>query len=67
MPLVIQPALENNGLCRPLETLQTIMDLDWESHGLCKECVRDKREEWKKEQTAVWEKMDYWLGLVGKQ
>ncbi|OCH92256.1 hypothetical protein OBBRIDRAFT_751737 [Obba rivulosa] len=63
MPLVIQPALEGSGLCRPLETLQTIMDLDWAAHGLCADCVRDKREEWKGEQQAVWDAMDDWLGL----
>ncbi|KAK7686696.1 hypothetical protein QCA50_010296 [Cerrena zonata] len=63
MPLVIQPALENNGLCKPIETLQTIIDLDWKVQGLCEECVKDKREEWKGEQQVVWNKMDGWLGL----
>ncbi|KAI0934922.1 hypothetical protein AcV5_006610 [Taiwanofungus camphoratus] len=67
MPLVITPALTNNGLCRPLETLQAIIELDWQAHGLCQECVLDKREEWRGEQRVVWEKMDEWLGLVGKQ
>ncbi|TFY52228.1 hypothetical protein EVJ58_g10135 [Rhodofomes roseus] len=67
MPLVIQPALENSGLCRPLETLQTIIDLDWKAQGVCEECVRDKREEWKEEQGTVWEKMNGWLGLSEKQ
>ncbi|KAH9917579.1 uncharacterized protein B0H18DRAFT_1033756, partial [Fomitopsis serialis] len=56
MPLVIQPALENSGLCRPIETLQTIIDLDWKAQGLCDECVSEKREEWRDEQRAVWEK-----------
>lgn len=63
MPLVIQPALENNGLCRPIETLQAIIDLDWGKHGLCMECVANKREEWKGEQEIVWNKLDDWLGL----
>lgn len=63
MPLVIQPALENNGLCKPIETLQTIIDLDWKVQGLCEECVEDKREEWRGEQKDVWDKMDIWLGL----
>lgn len=63
MPLVIQPAFENNGLCKPIETLQAIIDLDWTTHGLCQECVIAKREEWKEEQETVWKKMDGWLGL----
>ncbi|OBZ69284.1 hypothetical protein A0H81_10882 [Grifola frondosa] len=67
MPLVIQPALESNGLCCPLETLQTIIELDWAAHGLCAECVKDKREEWRGEQQDVWDKMDEWLGLNSKK
>ncbi|CCM05135.1 uncharacterized protein FIBRA_07343 [Fibroporia radiculosa] len=66
MPLVIQPALESSGLCRPLETLQTIIELDWAAHGLCEECVRDKREEWRGEQKAIWDRMDGWLALTVK-
>lgn len=66
MPLVITPALANNGLCHPLETLQTIMDLDWAAEELCEECVREKRAEWRDEQRTVWERMDGWLGLEGK-
>lgn len=63
MPLVIQPALENSGLCRPLETLQTVIDLDWKAHGMCDECVKEKREEWCDEQRAIWRKLDGWLGF----
>ncbi|KAH9952039.1 hypothetical protein B0H21DRAFT_775595 [Amylocystis lapponica] len=66
MPRVIAPALASDGLCRPLETLETIIALDWAAHGLCADCVRDKREEWREEQRAFWDKMDEWLGLVGK-
>lgn len=65
MPLVIQPALECSGLCRPIETLQTIIDLDWGAQGVCAECVQEKREEWRAEQRTVWERMDKWLGLTG--
>ena len=43
MPLVIQTALEDNGLCRPLETLERIIAIDWENEGLCAECVKEKR------------------------
>ena len=63
MPLVIQPALEDNGLCRPLETLDRIIAIDWATEGLCAECVRDKTEEWRGEQRDVWARMDDWLRL----
>ena len=61
MPLVIQPALDDNGLCRPLETLDRIIGIDWAAEGLCAECVREKTGEWRGEQRAVWEAMDRWL------
>ncbi|KAJ8472470.1 hypothetical protein ONZ51_g8496 [Trametes cubensis] len=61
MPLVIQPALDDNGLCRPLETLERIIGIDWAAEGLCADCVRDKTEEWRNEQRDVWERMDGWL------
>lgn len=63
MPLVIQPALINSGLCRPIETLKEIIDLDWDSHGVCESCVVDKREEWRAEQRTMWVKLDDWIGL----
>lgn len=66
MPLVITPALSNNGLCRPLETLETIIKLDWRAQGICEECVKEKTEEWRGEQKVVWENMDGWLGLTGE-
>ena len=61
MPLVIQTALEDNGLCRPLETLERIIAIDWENEGLCAECVKEKREEWRGVQRDVWARMDEWL------
>ncbi|TBU39663.1 hypothetical protein BD309DRAFT_969200 [Dichomitus squalens] len=61
MPLVIQPALDDNGLCRPLETLERIIAIDWVAEGLCPECVKEKTEEWRGEQRDVWGKMDKWL------
>ncbi|KAI0672630.1 hypothetical protein C8Q78DRAFT_1020489 [Trametes maxima] len=61
MPLVIQPALDDNGLCRPLETLERIIAIDWAAEGLCGECVQGKREEWRGEQRDVWERIDGWL------
>ncbi|KAI0808016.1 hypothetical protein C8Q74DRAFT_108439 [Fomes fomentarius] len=61
MPLVIQPALDDNGLCRPLETLDRIIAIDWAKEGLCAECVKDKTEEWRAEQRDMWAKIDEWL------
>lgn len=61
MPLVIQPALDENGLCRPLETLERIIATNWAAEGLCPDCVKDKTEEWRGEQRVVWERMDEWL------
>ena len=60
---VIGPALANNGLCRPVETLRDIQDIRWEDKGLCTECCREKRGEWEEEVRVVWDKVDEWLGL----
>jgi hypothetical protein len=61
MSLVIQPALENDGVYKPLETLQYIKDIDWPKFGLCAHCVIAKQAEWTREQVDVWEKMDGWI------
>ncbi|KAI0744062.1 hypothetical protein C8Q80DRAFT_1184827 [Daedaleopsis nitida] len=61
MTLVIGPALEDNGLCRPLETLDRIIGIDWAAEGVCTECVRDKTDEWRAEQREVWARIDDWL------
>ena len=61
MQLVIQPAIENDGVYKPLETLQSIIDIDWGYHGLCSSCVVEKRAEWRKEQEDIWEKIDNWI------
>jgi hypothetical protein len=61
MPLVIQPAIENDGVYKPLETLQYIIDIDWGKHGLCASCVVEKRAEWKKEQEGIWKNVDDWI------
>jgi len=61
--LVIQPALVNGGVYKPLEALQDVIDIDWGKHGLCISCVLEKRDEWRREQEIVWEKMDQWTGL----
>ncbi|KAF9486079.1 hypothetical protein BDN70DRAFT_870594 [Pholiota conissans] len=61
MTLVIQPALENDGVYKPLETLQRIKEIDWEAHGLCPSCVAEKIEEWTQEQRTIWDLIDSWL------
>lgn len=63
MSLVIEPALDNGGVYKPLETLQDIIDICWDEHGLCATCVNEKRDEWHREQQNVWEKVDGWLDV----
>lgn len=63
MTLVIQPGLENDGVYKPLETLELIKSINWNEHGLCSSCVVEKREEWTEEQNVVWKRMDDWLGM----
>ncbi|KDQ33143.1 hypothetical protein PLEOSDRAFT_1099122 [Pleurotus ostreatus PC15] len=63
MNLVIQPAIEDDGVCKPLETLERIKGVDWAAHGLCAECVREKRAEWNDEQVLIWNLMDEWLAV----
>jgi len=65
MGLVIQPALECDGVYKPLETLEKMRTVDWRKEGLCESCVKEKREEWRGEQGDVWRRMDGWLGLDG--
>ena len=64
MKLVIQPALDNDGVYKPLETLERMKSIDWDQEGLCPSCVMEKREEWSEEQRTVWKLMDSWLGLT---
>jgi hypothetical protein len=63
MSLVIEPALDNGGVYKPLETLQDIIDIGWDKHGLCASCVNEKRDEWRREQQNVWAKMDQWTSV----
>ena len=61
MTSVIGPALADptGGVSAPIEALQKICEIDWKELGLCEECVRDKREEWKGEVVyPIWEKME---------
>ena len=64
MPLVIQPALNDDGVYKPLETLERMKSIDWGKEGLCPSCVVEKREEWSEEQRVVWRLMDNWLALT---
>ncbi|KAG6865149.1 hypothetical protein C0991_004831 [Blastosporella zonata] len=40
MSLVIQPAIEDDGVYKPLETLERIKSIDWAKAGLCKAAGR---------------------------
>jgi hypothetical protein len=64
MQLVIQPALDNDGVYKPLETLERMKSIDWDNEGLCPSCVMEKGEEWSEEQRTVWRLMDSWLELT---
>lgn len=61
MPLVIKPALEQDGVYKPLETIERIIDINWKSYGLCKTCTEEKRAEWRVDQDDIWAKIDSWL------
>ncbi|KAG6819437.1 hypothetical protein H0H93_011864 [Arthromyces matolae] len=63
MSLVIQPAIDDHGVSRPLETLERIKGINWASEGLCESCVDEKREEWTQEQQHIWNSMDTWLEI----
>ncbi|KAF8163790.1 hypothetical protein B0H34DRAFT_781365 [Crassisporium funariophilum] len=64
MTLVIQPALNDDGVYKPLETLERMKSIDWGNEGLCSSCVAEKREEWSEEQRNLWRLMDSWLGIT---
>jgi hypothetical protein len=66
MAFVIQPALESDGVYKPLETLEKMKNVDWAKNGLCHSCVREKREEWSGEQELIWKRVDDWLDLRSK-
>jgi len=59
MSVVIQPALQNGGVYKPLETLQNIIDIGWGKLGLCLSCVTEKRAEWTREQEGIWGKKGF--------
>jgi hypothetical protein len=63
MKLVIQPAIDDEGVYKPLETLERIKHIDWVKTGLCSACVLEKNAEWTEEQETIWRLMDRWLDL----
>ncbi|KAJ6531883.1 hypothetical protein B0H19DRAFT_1189089 [Mycena capillaripes] len=63
MTLVIKPAIDDEGVYKPLETLERIKHVDWAKAGLCSACVLEKNAEWTEEQETIWRLMDQWLGL----
>ncbi|KAJ7364104.1 hypothetical protein DFH08DRAFT_838354 [Mycena albidolilacea] len=63
MKLVIQPAIDGEGVYKPLETLEFIKNVDWANAGLCGACVLEKNAEWTEEQETIWRLMDQWLNL----
>jgi len=61
MDLVISPALEDDGVYKPIETLERLKQIEWAQRGLCAECMKDKREEWTGEQESIWALVEKWL------
>lgn len=61
MTLVISPAIGDDGVYKPIETLERIKGIDWAHHGLCAACVAEKDEEWAEEQERVWTLVDKWM------
>lgn len=62
MPEVISPALANDGVYRPLESLESMKKVDWKGLGVCDSCVKDKHDEWDGEADEVWRKLGGWIG-----
>lgn len=63
MPFVLQPAIDNGGMYKPLETLKSTSEVDWKGVGVCDSCLAAKKKEWANEAGVVWEKLGGWLGL----
>ena len=63
MNVAIQPALDDSGVYKPLETLKKIQEVDWGSLGLCNTCCEEKRKEWEDEAKDIWSRMDNWVDL----
>lgn len=59
--LIAEPAIENDWLIRPLETLERMKNIDWQGQGLCASCTSTQRKEWTTKQYSIWNMMDGWL------
>ncbi|TFK65668.1 hypothetical protein BDN72DRAFT_845263 [Pluteus cervinus] len=59
--LVIEPGIADQGVYKPLESLERFKNIDWASHGLCPSCVKEKGEEWTEEQNSYWRLLDAWI------
>jgi len=63
MKLIIEPAMANEGVYKPLETLEGFKSVGWEEAGVCEGCVAEKKDEWSGEQEHMWKAMDAWLEI----
>lgn len=61
MTLVILPSLSDDGVYKPVETLERIKEVRWEEVGLCEACCAEKRREWEEEKGVVWSRMAEWM------
>ena len=61
MAAVVNPALEDGGTYKPIQTLKRMMAVDWVKHGLCQECAIAKRKEWEGDARAFWNRIDGWI------
>ena len=62
MTLVILPSLSDDGVYKPVESLERIKEVRWEEYGMCEGCCREKRREWGEEQGVVWARLGEWVG-----
>ncbi|KAF8591321.1 hypothetical protein K439DRAFT_1627045 [Ramaria rubella] len=63
MNFAIQPALEDSGVYKPLETLKKVQEVNWKSLGLCESCYAEKKLEWEDEADDIWSRMAGWVDV----
>lgn len=69
MAKVVQPTMENNGLCDAFGTLRKLRVVEWKAPGedgeeitvVCDECVSGQRDEWKAEAKNIWILLGEWI------
>jgi len=64
---VITPALADDGVGRPLETLARMAAWPWKDKGVCNECVESMKVEWSETASKVWEKVGRWVEEAEKE